>query len=76
MDQFACSCLHCPSCQQIHLFDIDIPGKIRFMESDSLTAGSTPLVVDTGEGDWTAGKQVTSTLAMSRLKGISIGTAA
>ena len=26
--------------QKIHLFDIDVPGKIRFMESDVLTAGS------------------------------------
>lgn len=33
---------------QIHLFDIDIPGKITFMESKTLTAGETPTVVDTG----------------------------
>lgn len=29
-----------------HLFDIDVPGKIRFMESDILTAGSSATVVD------------------------------
>lgn len=33
---------------QIHLFDIDIPGKITFIESKSLTAGETPTIVDTG----------------------------
>lgn len=33
---------------QIHLFDIDIPGKITFMESKTLTAGETPTIVDTG----------------------------
>lgn len=33
---------------QIHLFDIDIPGKITFKESKMLTAGETPTVVDTG----------------------------
>lgn len=27
---------------QVHLFDIDIPGKITFRESDTLTAGSRP----------------------------------
>eukprot|EP00873_Tetraselmis_striata_P007069 jgi/Tetstr1/427333/TSEL_017500.t1 len=30
-----------------HLFDIDIPGKITFFESDSLTPGEAPVVVDT-----------------------------
>lgn len=33
---------------QIHLFDIDIPGKITFIESKTLTAGQTPTIVDTG----------------------------
>lgn len=33
---------------QIHLFDIDIPGKITFIESKTLTAGETPTIVDTG----------------------------
>lgn len=33
---------------QIHLFDIDIPGKITFKESKTLTAGETPTIVDTG----------------------------
>lgn len=38
----------CDLCLQIHLFDIDIPGKITFMESKTLTAGETPTIVDTG----------------------------
>ena len=33
---------------QIHLFDIDIPGKITFIESKTIAAGETPTVVDTG----------------------------
>lgn len=33
---------------QIHLFDIDIPGKITFKESKTLTAGQHPTVIDTG----------------------------
>lgn len=33
---------------QIHLFDIDIPGKMTFMESKTLTAGQSPTIVDTG----------------------------
>ena len=32
---------------QVHLFDIDIPGKITFKESDTLTQGETFTVVDT-----------------------------
>ncbi|XVE70855.1 hypothetical protein DITRI_Ditri10aG0104100 [Diplodiscus trichospermus] len=36
--------------RKIHLFDIDIPGKITFMESKTLTAGETPTVVDTDVG--------------------------
>lgn len=31
---------------KVHLFDIDVPGKIRFMESDVLTGGSAATVVD------------------------------
>ncbi|KAK9102471.1 hypothetical protein Sjap_019725 [Stephania japonica] len=34
--------------RKIHLFDIDIPGKITFMESKTLTAGENPTIVDTG----------------------------
>ena len=34
---------------QIHLFDIDIPGKITFKESDSLTPREGICVVDAGE---------------------------
>ncbi|XP_009759045.1 omega-amidase, chloroplastic [Nicotiana tabacum] len=36
--------------RKIHLFDIDIPGKITFKESKMLTAGETPTVVDTEIG--------------------------
>ncbi|XP_047944702.1 omega-amidase, chloroplastic-like [Salvia hispanica] len=36
--------------RKIHLFDIDIPGKITFKESNTLTAGETPTVVDTEVG--------------------------
>ncbi len=35
---------------QMHLFDIDIPGKITFRESDTLTAGQNVSVVDTEVG--------------------------
>jgi omega-amidase len=34
----------------VHLFDIDIPGKITFKESDVLTAGDGPTIVDTDVG--------------------------
>jgi hypothetical protein len=33
---------------QVHLFDIDIPGKITFKESDTLTPGDSLTIVDTG----------------------------
>eukprot|EP00400_MALV-I_sp_L67-5_P000856 gene856-954_t len=33
--------------RKVHLFDIDIPGKIRFMESDVLTAGDAITTFDT-----------------------------
>ncbi|KAI3934494.1 hypothetical protein MKW98_005439 [Papaver atlanticum] len=36
--------------RKVHLFDIDIPGKITFMESKTLTAGENPTVVDTDVG--------------------------
>lgn len=36
--------------RKIHLFDIDIPGKITFKESQTLTAGESPAVVDTEVG--------------------------
>ena len=35
---------------QIHLFDIDIPGKITFRESDTLSPGEVFTVVDTPAG--------------------------
>lgn len=37
---------------QIHLFDIDIPGKITFKESTTLTAGESLTIVDTGMYYW------------------------
>ncbi|KAK6927241.1 Carbon-nitrogen hydrolase [Dillenia turbinata] len=36
--------------RKIHLFDIDIPGKITFQESKTLTPGETPTIVDTEVG--------------------------
>ncbi|CAN6465252.1 unnamed protein product [Victoria cruziana] len=36
--------------RKMHLFDIDIPGKIMFKESKTLTAGGGPTVVDTDIG--------------------------
>ncbi|KAG7092210.1 hypothetical protein E1B28_008577 [Marasmius oreades] len=33
--------------RKIHLFDIDIPGKIKFKESETLTGGKTPAFFDT-----------------------------
>lgn len=36
--------------RKVHLFDIDVPGKITFKESDSLSPGSTVTVVDTPWG--------------------------
>nr|XP_010939922.1 omega-amidase, chloroplastic [Elaeis guineensis] len=36
--------------RKIHLFDIDIPGKITFKESKTLTAGRHPTIVDTDVG--------------------------
>ncbi|RWV91621.1 hypothetical protein GW17_00046087 [Ensete ventricosum] len=36
--------------RKIHLFDIDIPGKITFKESKTLTAGERPTIVDTDVG--------------------------
>ncbi|XP_050364454.1 omega-amidase, chloroplastic isoform X2 [Argentina anserina] len=36
--------------RKIHLFNIDIPGEITFIESKILTAGQTPTIVDTEVG--------------------------
>ena len=36
--------------RKIHLFDIDIPGKMTFKESDSLIAGDEPTTFDTPFG--------------------------
>ncbi len=38
----------CWLCTQMHLFDIDIPGKIKFKESVTLTGGSELFTFDTG----------------------------
>jgi predicted amidohydrolase len=35
--------------RKVHLFDIDIPGKITFKESETLTGGSTVNYFDTGK---------------------------
>lgn len=34
--------------RKVHLFDIDIPGKIKFKESETLSAGSSINKFDTG----------------------------
>jgi hypothetical protein len=34
--------------RKIHLFDIDVPGKITFRESDTLSPGNALTIVDTG----------------------------
>lgn len=36
--------------RKVHLFDIDVPGKIRFMESDVLSPGEDVTVIDTAFG--------------------------
>mmetsp|Transcript_28290 Transcript_28290/g.47565 ORF Transcript_28290/g.47565 Transcript_28290/m.47565 type:complete len:327 (+) Transcript_28290:52-1032(+) len=36
--------------RKVHLFDIDVPGKITFKESDSLTGGDSPTLVNTPWG--------------------------
>ncbi|OAY66575.1 Omega-amidase, chloroplastic, partial [Ananas comosus] len=36
--------------RKLHLFDVDIPGDTTFRESDTLTAGDAPTIVDTDVG--------------------------
>lgn len=36
--------------RKVHLFDIDVPGKIQFFESDTFTAGDDITVIDTEYG--------------------------
>eukprot|EP00775_Hariotina_reticulata_P002081 gene2081-2400_t len=43
-------CLLAQQKLKVHLFDIDIPGKMTFKESLTLTPGQTPTVVDTPVG--------------------------
>lgn len=40
----------CCVCRKVHLFDIDIPGKMTFKESLTLTPGQQGTVVDTPAG--------------------------
>jgi len=42
--------LHECGCRKVHLFDIDIPGKMTFKESLTLTPGESGTVVDTPAG--------------------------
>lgn len=37
--------------RKIHLFDIDVPGRIRFKESDSLSPGTSPTIIETPWGN-------------------------
>lgn len=37
-------------CRKVHLFDIDIPGKMTFKESLTLTPGEDITIVDTAAG--------------------------
>ncbi|KAG0056702.1 hypothetical protein BGZ83_003945 [Gryganskiella cystojenkinii] len=41
---------HIATHRKVHLFDIDVPGKIRFQESEILTAGNSLTHVDTEYG--------------------------
>ncbi|GAM28536.1 hypothetical protein SAMD00019534_117120, partial [Acytostelium subglobosum LB1] len=34
--------------RKVHLFDINVPGKITFKESETLSSGNTPTVIDLG----------------------------
>ena len=36
--------------RKIHLFDIDVPGRIKFKESDALSAGNSPTIFETPWG--------------------------
>lgn len=36
--------------RKIHLFDIDVPGRIKFKESDALAAGQSPTLIDSPWG--------------------------
>lgn len=36
--------------RKIHLFDIDVPGRIKFKESDALSAGQTPTIIQSPWG--------------------------
>ena len=34
--------------RKIHLFDVDVPGKIKFIESDTLSPGKDAAIIETG----------------------------
>ena len=36
--------------RKMHLFDIDVPGKIRFQESETLSPGNSLATINTGNG--------------------------
>ena len=36
--------------RKIHLFDIDVPGRIKFKESDALSAGHSPTIIESPWG--------------------------
>ena len=35
--------------RKMHLFDVNIPGKIKFQESETLSPGNSLTIVDTGK---------------------------
>ena len=47
LSSFECKSRQCVLLLQVHLFDIDIPGGIRFQESEILTAGKKLTVFNT-----------------------------
>jgi omega-amidase len=46
---------HLGTHRKVHLFDIDIPGKIRFKESETLSPGNTLTIIDTVYGKFGIG---------------------
>ena len=38
--------------RKIHLFDIDVPGKIKFQESETLSPGNSLTTIDTGNNKY------------------------
>jgi hypothetical protein len=50
MQSWASLSMYYVACRKVHLFDIDIPGKMTFKESLTLSPGQGPTVVDTEVG--------------------------